>query len=115
MFAWPRLWLVLNESEQNTLRAARTELDAAVAVAGWGVLIVLPGLWWWPALFVAAGVFAAGLRRTRAAVDTMAHLTEAAFDVRGALLARELGFGVPEGPLPPDVGAQVTVHLPKHA
>ncbi|GAB2873878.1 hypothetical protein GCM10027074_47060 [Streptomyces deserti] len=115
VFAWPRLWLVLNESEQNALRAARTELDAAVALAGWGVLAVLPGLWWWPALFVAAGVFLAGLRRTRGAVDTLAHLTEAAFDLRGTVLALELGFDVPGGRLDPETGAQVTAHLRKNA
>ncbi|GAB2732963.1 hypothetical protein [Streptomyces bullii] len=115
VFAWPRLWLVLNEFEQGSLRAARTELDAAVALAGWGVLAVLPGLWWWPALCVAAVLFLVGLRRTRGAVDTLAHLTEAAFDLRGATLARRLGFDVPAGRLDPETGAQVTAHLRKHA
>ncbi|NUR42210.1 MAG: hypothetical protein HOV73_19190 [Streptomyces sp.] len=116
VFAWPRLWLVLTESEQNALRAARTELDAAVALAGWGVLTLLPALWWWPAVLPAGALVAVGLRRTRAAVDTLAHLTEAAFDLRGGLLARELGFAVAEGErLTPDVGARVTAHLRKHA
>ncbi|MCD9144946.1 hypothetical protein [Streptomyces albireticuli] len=114
VFAWPRLWLVLEESEQNALRAARAELDTAVTLAGWGVLGLLPAVWWWPAPLVAAGVFAVGLRRTRAAVDTLAHLTEAAFDLRAAVLARELGFDVPEGRLSPETGAQVTAHLRKH-
>ncbi|GEC08278.1 hypothetical protein SSP24_59330 [Streptomyces spinoverrucosus] len=115
VFAWPRLWLVLTDAEQNALRTARTELDAAVALAGWGVLIVPVAVWWWPALPVAAAVFVTGLRRTRAAVDTLAHLTEAAFDLRGATLARELGFDVPPGRLSPAVGMQVTAHLRKHA
>ncbi|MFD0385340.1 hypothetical protein ACFQ2B_32920 [Streptomyces stramineus] len=77
------------------------------------MLWIVPGLWWWPSLLLAAGVFAAGLRRTRAAVDTLAHLTEAAFDLRAATLARELGFEVPEGRLSPETGAQVTAHLRK--
>lgn len=114
VFAWPRLWLVLEEPEQNTLRAARAELDAAVTLAGWGVLSVLPALWWWPAAVFAVGAFGLGLRRTRAAVDTLAHLTEAAFDLRGVALARELGFDVPDGPLSPGIGVQVTAHLRKH-
>lgn len=114
-FAWPRLWLILEEPEQNTVRAARTELDAAVTLAGWGVLCALPALWCWPFLLLGAGFFARGRRRTRTAVDTLAHLTEAAFDLRAATLARELGFDVPEGPLSPETGAQVTAHLRKHA
>ncbi|MFG3662070.1 hypothetical protein [Streptomyces sp. NPDC047706] len=48
-------------------------------------------------------------------MDTLAHLTEAAFDLRGATLARELGFDVPSGRLSPAVGMQVTAHLRKHA
>ncbi|GAA3301240.1 hypothetical protein GCM10020295_44030 [Streptomyces cinereospinus] len=115
VFAWPRLWLVLTDSEQNALRTARGELDASVALAGWGVLTVPVAVWWWPALPVAAALFVAGLRRTRAAVDTLAHLTEAAFDLRGAALARELGFDVPPGRLSPALGTQVTAHLRKHA
>ncbi|MFJ3668116.1 hypothetical protein ACIPSE_16905 [Streptomyces sp. NPDC090106] len=116
VFGWPRLWLVLLPAEQEALRAARTELDAAVALCGWGVLTLLPALCWWPATAVAAGLFAVGLRRTRAAVDTVAHLTEAAFDLRGALLARRLGFDVPaRSRLTPQVGARVTAHLRKHA
>ncbi|MFB6977207.1 hypothetical protein [Streptomyces scopuliridis] len=114
VFSWPRLWLILNEAEQNALRVARAELDAAVTLAGWGVLAVLPALWWWPSLLLAAGVFALGLRRTRGAVDTLAHLTEAAYDLRAATLARELGFDVPVGRLSPETGAEVTAHLRKH-
>jgi hypothetical protein len=115
VFVWPRLWLVLTEAEQNALRAARAELDAAVTLAGWGLMCTLLALWWWPALLVAAGVFALGRRRTRAAVDTLAHLTEAAFDLRAATLARKLGFEVPEGRLDPATGEQITAHLRKHA
>lgn len=115
VFAWPRLWLVLGENEQNTPRATRAEVDAAATQAGWGVLGLLPALWWWPSLLFAAGVLAVGLRRTRAAVDTLAHLPQAAFDLRAATLARELGFGVPEGRLSPVTGTEITAHLRKNA
>lgn len=113
VFSWPRLWLVLEETEQETLRAARGRIDTAVGLAGWGVLCLVPAWWWWPAALVAVGLFVVGHRQARVAVDAFAHLAESIYDLRGATLARELGFTVPEGPLPPHVGEQVTAHLRK--
>lgn len=115
VFAWPRLWFVLTEPEQNTLRSSRSDLDAAVALSAWGVLYALLAVWWWPALPLAAVVFTVGWRRTRTAVDTVAHLAEAAFDLRAAALARELGFATPDDRLTPEIGSRVTAHLRKHA
>jgi hypothetical protein len=115
VFTWPRLWLVLSESEQLSLREERQRIDAAVRLAGWGVMCLVPAVWWWPALVPAAMLFILGLRQTRSAVDAFAHLVEAVYDLRGAELARVLGFPVSEGPLQPQTGDQVTAHLRKNA
>lgn len=113
VFVWPRLWLVLNDSEQLALRSARERLDTAVGLAGWGLMCLLPAFWWWPAAVIGVLLFAIGHRSARGATDGFAHLAEAVFDLRGALLARELGFAVPDGRLEPPVGVQVTQLLRK--
>lgn len=113
-FAWPRLWLLLDEAEQGALRAARSRLDAAVGLAGWSLMCLWLTVWWWPAALVAAVMFAVAHRQVRAAADVFAHLAEAVFDLRGGVLARELGFTV-EGPLDPQTGLQVTAQLRKFA
>jgi hypothetical protein len=113
VFTWPRLWLILDEAEQGTLRAARATLDAAVALAAWGVLTATLACWWWPAVLLGAALFTIGVRNARTAVDTLAHLTEAAFDLHATDLATRLGF--PTTDLTEATGHQVTRHLRKHA
>ncbi|WP_156037476.1 hypothetical protein [Glycomyces tenuis] len=101
--------------KQQTLRAARDRIDASVGLSGWGVLCLVPALWWWPSVFIAVGLFVVGYRQTRDAVEAFAQLAESAYDLRGATLARELGFDVPEGPLSQYMGEQITAHLRKHS
>ncbi|WP_344485513.1 hypothetical protein [Glycomyces endophyticus] len=114
VFAWPRLWLVLNETEQASVRAARARLDSAMGLAGWGLLCLPLALWWWPAIAASAVLLGAAHRRGRRACDGYAHLVEAAFDLRGPLLARELGIAIEEdGALSRHVGLSVTEQLRK--
>jgi hypothetical protein len=113
VFAWPRLWLILDEAEHATLRAARGTLDAAVSLAAWGVLTAVLACWWWPALLLGAALFTVGVRNARTAVDTLAHLTEAAFDLHATDLATRLGF--PTTNLTEATGHQITLRLRKHA
>ncbi|GAB2898685.1 hypothetical protein [Streptomyces mayteni] len=114
-FAWPRLWLLLTPEEQDALRAARGRVDAAVVLAGWGVLVCGLAVWWWPGTVVGAAMLGEAVRRGRAAVDAFAHLVEAAFDLRVAALAESLRLELPEGPFPPEVGLRVTALLRKQA
>jgi hypothetical protein len=113
-FAWPRLWLLLGDSEQESIRAARNRLDSAVTLAGWGVLYTVLTVWWWPAVLVGAVLVVVSHRQARTAVDTLAHLVEGSFDLHAADLARALGFEVAPGILSPSVGAEVTAHLRKN-
>lgn len=114
-FAWPRLWLLLGDGEQESIRAARNRLDSAVTLAGWGVLYTVLTVWWWPSVLVGAVLVGLSHRQARAAVDTLAHLVEGAFDLHAADLARALGFEVAPGTLSPTIGAEVTAHLRKNA
>lgn len=114
-FAWPRLWLLLDEGEQEAVRAERGRLDDAVGLAGWGVLYAVLGVWSWPSVLVGAVLVVVAHRRARAAVDSFAHLVEGCFDLRAADLGRTLGFEVPSGTLSPALGAEITAHLRKNA
>jgi hypothetical protein len=114
-FAWPRLWLLLGDGEQESIRAAHTRLDSTVTLAGWGVLYTMLTVWWWPSMLVGAILVVVSHRQARAAVDTLAHLVEGSFDLHAADLARALGFEVAPGTLSPTVGAEVTAHLRKNA
>ena len=114
-FAWPRLWLLLSDSEQESIRAAHNRLDLAVALAGWGVLYAMLAIWSWPAALIAVALVAVAHRQSLTAVDTLAHLVEASFDLHATDLARALGFEVTPGTLSPTVGAEVTAHLRKNA
>jgi hypothetical protein len=113
-FAWPRLWLLLADGEQESIRAARNRLDSAVTLAGWGVLYAVLTIWAWPAVLVGAVLVVVAHRQARAAVDTLAHLVEGSFDLHATDLAKALGFDV-AGILPPTIGAEVTAHLRKNA
>ncbi|GAA0220716.1 hypothetical protein GCM10010492_18540 [Saccharothrix mutabilis subsp. mutabilis] len=87
---WARLWLVLDDSGRAEVRTARAELETAVAGATWCVPYAVVGVFWWPALVVAACVAVVGWVRTRGAVEVYADLLEAVVDVHAGRLAREL-------------------------
>lgn len=114
-FAWPRLWLLLGDSEQESIRVARAQLDSAVMLAGWGALYAVLAMWSWPAALIGVTLAAVAQWQARAAVDNLAHLVEASIDLHATDLARALGFDVAPGTLSPTVGTEVTAHLRKNA
>jgi hypothetical protein len=109
---WPRLWMLAGGDERGELRAARQAYDAATRLAGWGVLYLLLGLWWWPALVVAAVVLVLGVRRGRAAMDTFCVLAESVVDLHCRELAEQLGLRCDER-LPVPLGRTITTMLRK--
>lgn len=114
-FAWPRLWLLLGDGEQESIRAARNRLDSTVTLAGWGVLYAVLAIWAWPAALIGVTLAVVAHRQSLAAVNSLAHLVEASFDLHATDLAVALGFEVAPGTLSPTVGAEVTAHLRKNA
>ncbi|WP_318211739.1 hypothetical protein [Streptomyces sp. SJL17-1] len=90
--AWPRLWLLLPETAHAEVQAARSALTASARRAAWGLLYVLPALWWWPAALIAAVTWTGAWRQGRVAVHEFAELVESAVDLHGRDLAAALGI-----------------------
>ncbi|MFD5557303.1 hypothetical protein ACFWIA_26120 [Streptomyces sp. NPDC127068] len=93
---WPRLWLVLQEPAQRQIESARASVAAAARLAAWAVGYLVVGLWWWPAVVIAAGCALVARTRARDAVEALASLVEAAVDVHGRELAVRVGVAVAE-------------------
>lgn len=109
-FAWPRLWLVLPDTDRTAIAAADSAFTSAVATGTWALPYLVLGGWWWPATIVGAAISAVGWTHGRAAVADLAALIEAALDLRGRDLAVALGVADPDthGPLMPTEGAKIT-------
>ncbi len=110
--AWPRLWLVVPESVRGELAAAHAAYTATARLVGWTTLYAVLALLWWPAALAAAVLGITAYAQSRAAVTTLADLTEAVVDLYGTDLAVRLGIPHPDG-LTPGIGRAVTIALRK--
>ncbi len=79
--AWPRLWLLLPDPAQAEYRAASAAWHRATATGAWGFLYAVVGLWWWPALIIAAGTALAAMLLGRSAIASVATTAESIVDV----------------------------------
>jgi hypothetical protein len=104
---WPRLWLAVPDGVRTELTAARTALTADARLFAWGLLYLMPGVYWWPALLVTAVACPVAVVRARGATQVLADLVEATVDLHAGEVAAKLGFPV-EGPLRPETGKTVT-------
>ncbi|MFG2357429.1 hypothetical protein [Streptomyces sp. NPDC048521] len=112
--AWPRLWMLLPAPARADLQAARDALTAAARRAGWGLLYLIPALWWWPAAPVSALLCLGGWRAARQAAQSYAELAESAVDLYARRLARTLGLQRhPGARLTQATGRQITSLLRK--
>ncbi|MGW1719890.1 hypothetical protein [Streptomyces sp. NPDC002156] len=93
------------------LLSAREAYGAAVGLAGWAVLYLLLGAWWWPALSAAAVVAATAWIRGRSATAVFADLVEATVDLHAITLAQELGLTGERPTLTREVGDAITTTL----
>jgi hypothetical protein len=109
---WPRLWLIAPDTVRSELGTARDALSSAARLTAWAALYLVLGIWWWPAIPVAAITILAGVARGRLAVGNLADLIESAIDLYGTELAAQLG-GQANGPLTPAVGRQLTTRMRK--
>jgi hypothetical protein len=104
---WSRLWLILPDQPRQEIRAERARIDDAAVLSAWGLLYLIVGAIWWPAVLVGIVSWVAGWRTARQAVDHYAELVEAAVDLHGGALAPALGVPQPEG-LTLEVGRAIT-------
>ncbi|MDA5147574.1 hypothetical protein PEM37_39445 [Streptomyces sp. AD681] len=114
-FCWPRLWLVLPEEARSECAAARTAFDAASGMAGWGLLYMAVGCWWWPAALVGLGLVLVAWWRGRGEATAFAELIESVVDVYGAELARCLADNYVRRPLDEESGAAISARARKDA
>ncbi len=111
---WPRLWLVLPDEVRGELTAVQDRCASAARLAGWGVLYVVLGAFWWPALVVGLAILLTARYRSRLGVAVYADLVEAAVDLYGRKLAVQLGLSCP-GRLTGETGEQITAIVRKDA
>ncbi|GIG93198.1 hypothetical protein [Plantactinospora endophytica] len=109
---WPRLWLVLPEAVRGELTAVQDRCASAARLAGWGLLYLLLGAIWWPALLVGTVVLFTARYRARLAVGVYTELVESTVDVYGRRLAAQLGLTCP-GPLTAETGAEISAIVRK--
>ncbi|MFB8407447.1 hypothetical protein [Streptomyces sp. NPDC055912] len=94
------------------MQAARSALTPSTRRAAWGLLCVLPALWWWPAGLIALVTWTGAWRQGRVAVHEFAELVESAVGLHGRDLAAALGIPCEEQ-LTPTTGLAITRTLRK--
>jgi hypothetical protein len=88
---WPRLWLLLDEDTRRPISDAHARYADAVSLMGWGLLYLVAGVVWWPALLISATVVVTAWTRLRVTVAELAELIESAIDLRLRDLAEAIG------------------------
>lgn len=107
---WPRLWLVLPDTVRAELGASRTALSGDARLFSWGLLYLVPTLWWWPAVLITLVTCPVAWWRARSSTDRLAELAEAAVDLYAPAVAGQLGLPTA---LTPDVAEELTRILRK--
>jgi hypothetical protein len=109
---WPRLWLSAPDTVRAELGTARDAFSAAARLTAWAALYLLLGIWWWPAIPIAAITVVTGTAKGRLAAGNLADLIESAVDLYLAPLATQLGEQV-NGPITSAVGERLTTRMRK--
>lgn len=89
---WASLWLTLPAAVRAEVSAGRQAIASATALTAWAALYALLGIWWWPAVLVAAVLAVTGWHRTRTGANAYAALLEASTRLYSRDLARQLGM-----------------------
>lgn len=110
---WPHLWLLLPNTVQSELAAARRSLNSAVGACLWGLLFLVFTPWAWWATLVGIGVALAAFRFwVGSRAEVFADLVEAVFDLYRTPLYSQLRWPLPTDPRAERVvGARVTEYL----
>jgi hypothetical protein len=113
--AWPRLWLLLPDSNRTAVQTAHDQYRAATALTAWGLLYLALGAIWPPALLAAAIAAAVGYRRAQATAAVLADLIEATIDTQQHALAAVAGITLLHGRITPTDGIRINDVLNKRA
>jgi hypothetical protein len=113
--AWPRLWLLLPDSNRAAVQTAHDQYRAATTLTAWGLLYLALGTIWPPALLAAAIAIAVGYRRAQATAAVLADLIEATIDTQQHALAAVAGITLPHGRITRTDGIRINDVLNKRA
>jgi hypothetical protein len=103
---WPRLWLAVPEPVRAELAMARTTVTGDARLFAWGLLYLVPALWWWPALLITVLACSVAVYRARGSADVLADLVESTVDLHAREVAMRLGF-VPNETLTHETGEEI--------
>jgi hypothetical protein len=109
---WPRLWLIVPDVVRTEIGVAREAFSAAARLMAWALLYLALGIWWWPAITLAAVIGAAAISKGRLATADLADLIESAVDLHAAELAAKLGEQETSR-VSPILGHQLTLRMRK--
>lgn len=107
---WPRLWTVLPDAPKSGITAAQLAYQESSVLISWAVFYGAAGLFWGPALIIAAGLGVTGLLRARDAIRTLCDLVESACDLYSHALAEQLWVPCP-GAVTPQIGKEINAFL----
>jgi hypothetical protein len=110
---WPRLWVLLPDSARSAVQTVNTEFQGAAVVAGWGLMHLVVGVWWFPSAIAGIGVFIVGWVRARGHAATLSVLIESAVDTHLPVLLEALSRPMPAAGVTADLASQVNDQLQK--
>jgi hypothetical protein len=110
---WPRLWILLPESERHPVRISNSEFQAAAVVTGWGLLHLVVGLWWFPSAIIGVCVIGTGWARAREHAATLSALIEATVDTHLTMLLTALNQPLPSSGMTAELADRVNDQLHK--
>jgi hypothetical protein len=112
---WPRLWTLLPNTIRSAVTAAQSAYCDASRWMAWALVYAVSAAVWWPALVVAVPAAVLGVMRGRIAMAALTELAEAAVDLYGIDLARELGVVGDKGVLSEADGREINKRTRKSA
>ncbi|GGV29421.1 hypothetical protein GCM10010260_82410 [Streptomyces filipinensis] len=109
---WPRLWLAVPDPVRTELAGARTTLAGDTRLFAWGLLYLIPAVWWWPALLISVLTCTVAAYRAHGSADVLADLVESTVDLHARDVAACLGF-TSDDALTPETGEEIKILLRK--
>lgn len=107
---WPRLWTVVPDTLRGDIAVAQLAYKEASTTVAWSVFYGIVGLFWGPALLIAAVLAITGIRQARDATGNLCELVESACDLYGETLAERLRVPCPAA-LGPETGREINARL----
>ncbi len=112
---WPRLWLLLTDTDRTAVQTGYGQYQDATTLAGWSLLYLGLGALWPPALLAAVVGGTIGYRRARSAGAVVADLVESSIDVHQSAIAAIAGIALPDGRITHALGLRINDLLNKRA